>query len=117
MSRERGLREGWWRHDPGDPVDVASDPLYGVDGEGPLPPSDEIRQERSGEGVDDVDGEDFVDEKMELVDRAARLLEGKIDLAEDDMNWGINVFTRAVLLLSAIDEENGGLFSEPSRSE
>lgn len=110
LSRERGLREGWWRHDPGDPVDIAGDEFYGVDGDAPLPPADEIRAEcRPPREEGEPEEDEIIDGKMEELEWAHGLLDGKIDLAEDDMNWGINVFSRAVLLLTALVEEHGGM--------
>ncbi|KAK6981399.1 hypothetical protein R3P38DRAFT_3333827 [Favolaschia claudopus] len=38
-SRTAAITRGYWTGDPGDDMDAASDPLYGFDGDAPLPPS------------------------------------------------------------------------------
>lgn len=108
LSRERGIREGWWEYDPGDPIEFAADPDYGVDGEGPLPPEGEMREEwqRTHRRADENDvGFEVDEEKAEMLAEARRLLDGRIDLNRDDMNWGIDVYIEAVTLLTAIVNE------------
>ncbi|KAK6993145.1 hypothetical protein R3P38DRAFT_2800892 [Favolaschia claudopus] len=39
LSRTAAIIRGYWTGDPGDDMDAASDPLYGFDGDAPLPPS------------------------------------------------------------------------------
>ncbi|KAK6993144.1 hypothetical protein R3P38DRAFT_3425961 [Favolaschia claudopus] len=39
LSRTAAITRGYWTGDPGDDMDAASDPLYGFDGDAPLPPS------------------------------------------------------------------------------
>lgn len=68
LSRERGIREGWWEYDPGDPIEVAEHPDYGVDGEGPVPPEDEMREEWERSRRADVEaGFQEDDEKEEMI--------------------------------------------------
>ncbi|KAJ7759995.1 hypothetical protein B0H16DRAFT_1815286 [Mycena metata] len=45
LSRAAAITRGYWTGDPGDENDVASDPLYGYDGEAPLPPAAAIVNE------------------------------------------------------------------------
>lgn len=106
LSRERGLREGWWQYDPGDPVEIANNPEYGVDGQGPTPPEDEMREEWERAHRQDVEaGFEVDDEKEEMLEEARRHLHGRIDLTRDDLNWGIEVYLEAVTLLTAILNE------------
>jgi len=42
LSRQAAITRGYWTGDPGDDHQTASDPMYGFDGEAPLPPPSDI---------------------------------------------------------------------------
>ncbi|KAJ6565056.1 hypothetical protein B0H10DRAFT_1929296 [Mycena sp. CBHHK59/15] len=109
LSREAAIRRGYWTGDPGDDINtVANDALYGYDGEAPLPPPSDaaldanihapmeaplgLEEERAA-GI-------CLNDDDELA--AIRELMPDFDFEEEDGNWGIDVFCRAVVLLSSI---------------
>jgi hypothetical protein len=104
LSRETAMVRGYWTGDPGDAVEDAADPLYGYDGEAPQPPANEtyddsefshqaVGLEAEKKAGITVNGDDELDE-------VRHKLEG-FDFDEDDGNWGISVYCRAVILLQA----------------
>ncbi|KAI0040528.1 hypothetical protein FA95DRAFT_1502737 [Auriscalpium vulgare] len=102
LSREKALRGGYWTGDPGDPPEDASDPLYGVDFDAPMPPADEVRDEEHEAGFaaeGDTEQDDIGEDNEELTD--AQDLLSDIDLQADDQKWGIDTYCEAVLLLQA----------------
>lgn len=108
LSREMALARGYWTGDPGDDIEtVANDPLYGYDGEAPLPPAGETADDPSATtdgqpvGVEaERDAGVCVNDDDELA--AIQELMPDFDFEEDDQNWGINFYCRAVLVLSTI---------------
>ncbi|KAJ7117263.1 hypothetical protein C8R43DRAFT_1091216 [Mycena crocata] len=107
LSRETAINRGYWTGDPGDDGEtVANDPLYGYDGEAPLPPAGELAEdptapEMEPTGIDaQRDAGICLNDDDELA--AIRELLPHFDFDEDDGNWGIDVYCRAVVLLSAI---------------
>ena len=52
LSRETAITRGYWTGDPGDSVEVASDPSYGFDGEAPMPPAAETAEDPVKDGED-----------------------------------------------------------------
>lgn len=87
LSRSKALRLGYWE-DPGDAVALASDPYYGVDGQGPMPPPDDVEGEMD-EGVRVHD-----DAHLEA---AARLIAARgIDLGRNDGNRSMDVYREVV---------------------
>lgn len=101
-SRERAIQEGYWYGDPGDDLNEVGDDLhYGVDGEAPLPPADEMRDDplpprTADEGSDESEiGAGIRMHGEEELDDARSVLEG-FDLDQDDSNWGIDTFCGAV---------------------
>ncbi|KAJ7174889.1 hypothetical protein C8R46DRAFT_1031481 [Mycena filopes] len=85
---------------------TASHPTYGEDPTEQLPPADELR----GNPVSpdhteypDVDAERlagvFVNEDEEI--REGREILEELDVTEDDGNWGIDIYCRAVVLFSS----------------
>lgn len=96
LSRQQGIRQGWWEYDPGDSMDAAGDPLYGVDGEAPHPPMDDLRRDHEPEA--DVVEDAYPDTTPELED-ARQYLSSRIDLDGDDDNHGIDIYLDAVHLL------------------
>jgi hypothetical protein len=101
LSRTELTRIGKWTGDPGDENSTASHPHYGVDGEGPLPPAEEILQEATEVQEDWSMDEDIEKENGVRVNGAEELTEGLkylagFDLAQDDGNFGIHVFPNAV---------------------
>lgn len=106
LSRELAIQRGYWTGDAGDDIETAADPEYGLDGHAPLPPTDEQTgdpaapreepvgrdaQREAGIFVNDEDDLDEVREQM-----------GDFDFEEDDGNWGIDVYCRAVILLISL---------------
>jgi hypothetical protein len=101
LSRVELLRAGKWTGDPGDEIDIADHPLYGVDGEGPLPPADETLCEETEEQKDWPLNEDLEKENGVRVNSENELAEGLtylagFDLAQDDDESGIQVYCKAV---------------------
>ena len=98
LSRQTALSRGYWTGDPGDAVEDAEDPLYGFDGEAPVPPPAEQQEDANGRAEEDPglcgmgpDGE------RELEGVLNRL--GDFDLDREDGNWGINVYLEAIQML------------------
>ncbi|KAI0059749.1 hypothetical protein BV25DRAFT_1808530 [Artomyces pyxidatus] len=89
LSREQALTGGYWTGDPGDPINVAADPLYGVDTSVPPLPDD-----NTDETEVHADEED-VEEAREVLE------EMNIDLNAEDGRWGIDVYSEAVMRLKA----------------
>ena len=105
LSRAKAIRAGYWP-DPGDDAALAVDPGYGVDDDAPAPPADELADDPispEGEQPTDTEGQRdagiFVTDDGEL--EAMQALLGDFDFAEDDGNFGINVYCRAVELATA----------------
>jgi len=108
LSRTKAMRAGYWPN-PGDDEDVAADPEYGVDGEEQAPPADELADDpRSAEGDEPVaadaqrDAGIFITGDGELDEMRQAL--GDFDFVEDDGNFGIDVYLRAVHLGNAYFE-------------
>lgn len=107
LDRQNAITRGYWTGDPGDPVEnVMADPAYGVDGQAPAPPADELRTDaaqRAEEPMVDAaterDAGISVNGDSEL-DRARRIM-GDFDFDRDDGNWGIDVYVHAVCVYSA----------------
>ncbi|KAJ7302743.1 hypothetical protein DFH08DRAFT_794305 [Mycena albidolilacea] len=110
ISREAAMKRGYWTGDPGDDLeDVVNDPLYGYDGEAPLPPpaeaDDTVNTTETPVGTDGereagicVNDDDELDAVKELMP--------DFDFEEDDHNWGIDVYCRAVVVLTTIMAEH-----------
>lgn len=96
LSRSEGQRLGWWTDaDYGDTIEDASDPLYGVDGVGPVP---EIltAEEEIGEGIRVHD-----DERL----KKAQILLPGIDFEREDGNRGMDVYQEVVTALYAVQAD------------
>lgn len=91
LSQEKAIHAGYWTGDPGDTVEDAMDPRYGLDGE--------VGQSGLEEERYDMDGPNHEDLERDL-ETARRMLED-LDLMEEDNDWGITVYCRAVLLLAS----------------
>jgi hypothetical protein len=89
LSREAAITRGYWTGDPGDDVHVASDPIYGVDGDEPLPPD----QNAEDNNYEELIGDEQLAEVKELL--------GDFDWNHEDRNWGIDVYCQAVVLMSS----------------
>jgi hypothetical protein len=97
LSREAAITRGYWTGDPGDDIFVASDPMYGVDGDGPLPSNENAE----GNDNDEVIGDEQLTEVRELLD--------DFDWNHEDGNWGIDVYCQAVVLtLSRLEGQSEG---------
>ncbi|KAJ7183595.1 hypothetical protein C8R46DRAFT_884066 [Mycena filopes] len=106
LSRTAAITRGYWTGDPGDDANVvASDPLYGYDGEAPLPPAlgaNDEPLERTQQPVGTAgerEGGILVNDDDDLL--AAKGLLGEFDCDRDDGNWGIEVYCEAVILMMA----------------
>jgi hypothetical protein len=100
LSRQSAITHGYWTGDPGDDIETASDPMYGVDGEAPLPPAglhDEDPEQLQDEVNDEVELGVLVNSDEELAEAQEML--NDMDFDKDDGNWGIEVYCQAVLLL------------------
>ncbi|KAJ7681188.1 hypothetical protein B0H17DRAFT_1076699 [Mycena rosella] len=105
LSRETAIRRGYWTGDMGDDLNTAADPLYGYDGEAPLPPITEqhgepeiVSQEPVGIDAEREAGI-CVNDDDEL--REVQELMPDFDFGRNDENWGIDVYCEAVLLLKS----------------
>jgi len=105
LSRTKAIRAGYWP-DPGDDAALAVQPEYGVDEEAPAPPADELAHDpNSNEGEQPNDAESqrdagiFVTDDGEL--EAMQAILGDFDFTEEDGNFGIDVYCRAVELATA----------------
>ncbi|KAJ7149994.1 hypothetical protein C8R46DRAFT_836031, partial [Mycena filopes] len=100
LSRTAAITRGYWTGDPGDDATIASDPLYGYDGEAPQPPAGttaneplERTEQPVGASVERESGI-LVNDDEDLL--AAKELLGAFDCDRDDGNWGIEVYCEAV---------------------
>ena len=105
LSRTKAIRAGYWPN-PGDDVSLAADPDYGVDGEAPAGPADELADDPASADADQPTGADaqrdagiFVTDDGELEEVREALAD--FDFVEDDGNFGIDVYCRAVELATA----------------
>lgn len=97
LSRSEGMRQGYWNEDPGDDILTASDPLYGVDGEGPLPPNPTAEEEIEA-GIREHDDT--------LLDQIRESLPD-LDFEREDGNRGMNVYQQTVRALQeSLDAED-----------
>ncbi|KAF7310168.1 Integrase catalytic domain-containing protein [Mycena indigotica] len=105
LSREKAIRLGYWTGDPGDNIgEVSAD--YGVDGDGPQPPLDELASdpiaadytEHTSSEAEQAAGI-FVNDSSE-VDEMRKTL-GDFDLGAEDGNHGMDVYCQAVLLATS----------------
>ncbi|KAJ7694335.1 hypothetical protein B0H17DRAFT_1131977 [Mycena rosella] len=105
LSRETAIRRGYWTGDMGDDLNTAADPLYGYDGEAPLPPITEQHGEpeivsQEPVGIDaEREADICVNDDDEL--RGVQELMPDFDFGRNDENWGIDVYCEAVLLLKS----------------
>ncbi len=98
MSREEAIRDNGWLKDPGDDLERASDPLYGVDqADGFMSHINDFETEP--EAVQDEIEEGIRVNTDEEIRRAQQSLAG-FDFDFDDSNWGISAYTQVVLHLA-----------------
>lgn len=100
MSCEEAMRENRWFKDPGDNLDMASDPFYGVD-----------QSDGFTSHIDDFDTEpdafqDEIEDGIQMntdeeIKHAQQALAG-FDFNFDDNNWGIPTYTQAVLCMATV---------------
>ncbi|KAJ7590176.1 hypothetical protein C8J56DRAFT_888353 [Mycena floridula] len=94
LSRETAIHRGYWTGDPGDDVDIVhDDPHYRLEGDldadgVPVPPEMED------------DGGIYLNDDDDIASAQAAMED--FDFEEDDQNWGIDVFCRAVLKLGSL---------------
>lgn len=103
LSRTKAIRLGYWTGDPGDDISLAFDPSYGVDDAAPQPPADELRDDPQS-----TNHECFADDSAQLaagifVNHCEEIEElrgalGEFDVLEDDGQYGILTYCKAVLL-------------------
>jgi hypothetical protein len=107
LSREAAKQRGDWTGDPGDDIATASGAEYGLDFEAPQPPDEEAAQDphhRSDELPDDASAEDLssagiqvnADEELEW----ARDILSPLDLQEEDNEWGMVAYCKAVAFMA-----------------
>ncbi|KAJ7586418.1 hypothetical protein C8J56DRAFT_787482 [Mycena floridula] len=105
LSKAKAINRGYWTSDPGDDIFTASQPGYGRESEDqPLPPVEELvddlaRPDRTefASSAEEHQAGVFVNDDDEIT-AGRELLQG-LDVNEDDGNWGIDVYCRAVLLM------------------
>ncbi|KAJ7195249.1 hypothetical protein GGX14DRAFT_404164 [Mycena pura] len=105
LSRTKAIREGYWPN-PGDDDVVAADPEYSVDGEAPEPPAEESNDDPMSAEGDQPTGADAQREAGIVITDDGELEEMRtalenFDFTEDDGNFGIDVYLRAVALATA----------------
>lgn len=105
LSRETAIQRGYWTGDPGDSVEDASDPLYGVDGHAPPPPSNEASEDPANVS-DDPRGLEEERTAGITTNHDSELEEGRhlladVDFLRDDEFWGIDVYCQAVTMYLA----------------
>ncbi|KAJ3901058.1 hypothetical protein F5879DRAFT_1011610 [Lentinula edodes] len=98
LSREHAKTRGYWTGDPGDDVETASHPSYGLE--------DELEQGAPGDHqVSEEDGNDIrVNENEDITDVHSILTGMGFDIEQEDGNWGIEVYCEAVLKLKVYVE-------------
>ncbi|KAF8160200.1 hypothetical protein K438DRAFT_1619522, partial [Mycena galopus ATCC 62051] len=111
LSREKAIRLGYWTGDPGDSVDEAAQPGYGVDLNSSRPPLDEVADDPQQADHEEMDPNHereagiFVNHYDEIAEVRETL--NNFDFKKEDDNYGIKVYCEAVLLATAY-------FSSPS---
>ncbi|KAK0488245.1 hypothetical protein EDD18DRAFT_1081664 [Armillaria luteobubalina] len=99
LSQEKAMQHGYWTGDLGDSVDeVQGNPYYGIDGDindnYPFAPPEPTGKEDEAEvALNNDEDIEFVKEVM-----------GDFDFKAEDSNWGIEVYCKAVIRLTAIVE-------------
>lgn len=93
LSREHAKTHGYWTGDPGDDIDTASHPSYGLEDEldSQCTPGDHSVPEEEDSAnirVNEDDDINFVRKAFE---------EMEFDVEKEDNNWGIDVYCEAVL--------------------
>lgn len=106
LSRSQAIREGYWTGDPGDELDVASLPHYGVeDVDDNAPPQEELDEDPDHVQEETEDGTQVnSDDELE----EARQLLSDFDFGREDGNWGIEVYVQAVLRLQEVYPDEAG---------
>lgn len=102
LSREKAINGGYWTGDgadPGDPIEVANDEFYGMDGEAPLPPAAELHEDPDGTQDEALDQHTGVSVNSEEELRATRDILGDFDVHREDGNWGIDVYLEAIQIV------------------
>ncbi|KAK0218599.1 hypothetical protein EDD85DRAFT_924154 [Armillaria nabsnona] len=95
LSWETAIRQGYWTGNPGDNADqVHSNPHYGIDRD----IEDDYSYAPPETQEDPADTEVNCEEDINM----AREMMGNFDFERDDMNWGIEVYCKAVSILMAI---------------
>ncbi|KAF7324086.1 Integrase catalytic domain-containing protein [Mycena kentingensis (nom. inval.)] len=110
LSRVKAIRLGYWTGDPGDDFETAADPEYGLDGQAPLPPTDELEADPATADYEEFPSQDaerdagvFVNNAEEIAQMREALQD--FDFAEEDGQGGISVYCRAVVLATAYFSE------------
>ena len=110
LSCQTAITRGYWMGDPRDNLQTASDPLYGFDGEAPMPLSEEVQDDV--EAGDEPSGSYEEREAGVAVNGDDELMEAEnmladLDLDAEDGNWGIDVYCEAVILMiSKLEAQN-----------
>lgn len=111
LSRTEAIRKGYWSGDPGDLPAVAADPLYGCDGQAPLPPAEEL-DEASGTSQEgkDMSLEEEREQGFRIngdaeLDGAREIMGNDFDYERDDGRWGMDVYLKVRETLTQAFEE------------
>lgn len=97
LSRMLAKRLAYWDTDPGDSIEVASDPLYGVEA-ADLGPTYATQEEEMEAGL-------RVHDEARLTEARALLQEVGIDIDRDDENSGIDVYLEVVAALRGFQDD------------
>jgi hypothetical protein len=89
LSRAKAIRLGYWTGDPGDSVEEASNPMYGVE--------DLLGSQESAEDQNNEDNSSNEEEELANI----RDILGDFDLERADGNWGIDVYLEAILVVQS----------------
>lgn len=95
MSREEAIRDNRWFRDPGDDLETASDAFYGIDQ--PDGFASYVNDDEAGADAEDATQMNADEE----IQDAWQALTG-FDFDLEDNNWGLSVYTQAVLRMATV---------------
>ncbi|KAJ7067739.1 hypothetical protein B0H15DRAFT_794090 [Mycena belliarum] len=97
LSREKAINRGYWTGDPGDDLQTALDPSYGVDSNEDLPPLDELTNDPDtvnytefANSAAERDAGIYVNHDKEVEEMRTALTD--LDVMADDRNWGMDIY-------------------------
>jgi len=101
LGRTQAINGGYWHTNPGDPTEQAQQANYGLDPDAPVPPADELTEDPVNNNGQEDNAHHGASLKTDAeLDMAAHLLKD-MDLEEEDEDWGIGMYRRAVHVLES----------------